>query len=134
MVKGKKQERKQGSAGTSAGGNVRENVMQWLLGDNMDTSTFFETYWEKRPLVVKRNAPDYYGSLFDREKLLSLLKSQTIEFGAGLTIAKHDPAVAKSKDIRTNVGSADWHGELPPALHPTGRATAEKLKQLFATG
>ena len=28
--------------------------MQWLLGDSMSTAEFFETHWEKKPLVVKR--------------------------------------------------------------------------------
>ena len=109
----------------------RSFTMQWLLGDSMTASDFFKTHWEKKPLVVKRSCKDYYGKLFDREALLSVLKAQKIDFGAGITIAKHDQSKAKAA---AGAGGKDWHGELPPEEHPTGRATADKVKELFASG
>jgi len=112
------------------GSSSRSRSMQWLLGNSMSTAEFFDTHWEKKPLVVKRGIADYYGKLFDRELLLSVLETQKIDFGAGLTIAKHDPKSAG----KAASGGADWHGELPPSLHPTGRATPHQVKQLFASG
>ena len=115
---------------TVDGSSSRSRSMQWLLGNSMSTAEFFDTHWEKKPLVVKRGIADYYGKLFDRELLLSVLETQKIDFGAGLTIAKHDPKSAG----KAASGGADWHGELPPSLHPTGRATPHQVKQLFASG
>ena len=106
--------------------------MQWLLGDAMSTQKFFAEVWEKQPLVVQRRSAGYYGSLFDREALLRIAKAQRIDFGADVTIAKHDPSLA-GKDGCIARG-ADWHGELPPEQHPTGRVSAERLKQLFGSG
>jgi len=105
--------------------------LQWLLGAGVPAADFYEKHWERKPLVVKRGCRDYYGKLFDREELLSVLKAQKIDFGAGVTIAKHDPEKAKAAGAR---GDKDWHGELPPEEHPTGRATAGRLKELFASG
>ena len=106
--------------------------MQWLLGDAMSTQKFFAEVWEKQPLVVHRRSAGYYGSLFDREALLRIAKAQRIDFGADVTIAKHDTSLA-GKDGGI-AGGADWHGELPPEQHPTGRVSAERLKQLFGSG
>ncbi len=106
--------------------------MQWLLGDKMSTQQFYGEYWEKTPLIVKRGCKAYYGTLFNRDILLKILKTQKIEFGAGVTIAKHDPALAGNGNHAA--GGKDWHGELPPELHPTGRAAPEIVQQLFATG
>lgn len=117
-------------AASMGGSSKPSRSMEWLLGDSMSKSEFFNTHWEKKPLVIKRGSADYYGKLFDKKILLSVLETQKIDFGAGLTIAKHDPQSAG----KTASGGADWHGELPPSLHPTGRATPHQIKQLFASG
>lgn len=126
-------EEKNLESGNGAGADVGgKNSMQWLLGADISAEHFFDIYWEKKPMVVKRGCKEYYGKLFDREILLKVLKAQKIDFGAGVTIAKHDATLA-GKDNHAAAGK-DWHGELPLALHPTGRATVDMLKQLFASG
>jgi ribosomal protein L16 Arg81 hydroxylase len=37
--------------------------IEWLIHP-VGRALFFEEYWEKRPLVVKRNQPDYFSALF----------------------------------------------------------------------
>jgi hypothetical protein len=106
--------------------------MQWLLGTAVDLQDFYEAFWEKKPYVVKRGCKNYYGALFDRGLLCSLVQTEQIQFGAGVTIAKHDPRKAGKQDHAAN--ASDWHGELPPEEHPTGRVTSGKLDKLFATG
>ena len=94
-AKGPRQKSGEGVHAGELGSSIsRSRSMQWLLGDGMSTAEFFETHWEKKPLVVKRGSAGYYGQLFDRERLLGVLKAQKIDFGAGITIAKHDPSSA----------------------------------------
>jgi ribosomal protein L16 Arg81 hydroxylase len=35
----------------------------------MSKQTFFEEYWEKRPLVVNRNQPEYFSSLLSLDEI-----------------------------------------------------------------
>lgn len=42
--------------------------LEWLIHPT-GKQQFFETYWEKRPLVVNRNQPDYFGSLLSLDEV-----------------------------------------------------------------
>jgi len=42
--------------GSSAGAGA----LQWLLGEGMPLDTFFEQYWERRPLHIRRKNDKYY--------------------------------------------------------------------------
>lgn len=41
---------------------------EWLIGP-IGREVFFEQYWEKQPLVVKRNQPDYFRSLLTLDEV-----------------------------------------------------------------
>ena len=42
--------------------------LQWLI-DPISKQEFFENYWEKRTLVVKRSHPNYFGSLLSLDEV-----------------------------------------------------------------
>jgi hypothetical protein len=42
-----------------------------LLLHPMPLATFFESYWEQRPLLIKRNDPKFYSQLFSRREVES---------------------------------------------------------------
>jgi ribosomal protein L16 Arg81 hydroxylase len=42
--------------------------LEWIISP-VSKREFFEQYWEKQPLVVKRSHPDYFGSLLSLEEV-----------------------------------------------------------------
>lgn len=50
------------------------HVLSWLLGEQYPVSEFLRQFWEKKPLVVRRGDPGYYGDLFSRDKALRILR------------------------------------------------------------
>ena len=46
----------------------------------LDINTFFEEYWEQRPLIIRRQQPDYYTDLFSRADVDSLVCLNELKF------------------------------------------------------
>ncbi len=42
--------------------------LEWLI-DPTDKQLFFESYWEKQPLIVNRNQPDYFSPLLTLDEI-----------------------------------------------------------------
>ncbi|MGH9438776.1 MAG: hypothetical protein ACRD22_13015, partial [Terriglobia bacterium] len=42
--------------------------LEWLI-DPTEKQIFFESYWEKQPLVVNRNQPDYFNPLLSLDEI-----------------------------------------------------------------
>ncbi|PRP79475.1 lysine-specific demethylase NO66-like [Planoprotostelium fungivorum] len=95
--------------------NARSNqVFAWLIAP-LSVEEFYEKYWEKKPLLIKRNKPNYYDGWFSKDEMDQLFKSTHIEYG------KHvDVTLYENGQRRT--------------LNPKGRATAKDIWNFFAKG
>jgi hypothetical protein len=51
---------------------------------------FFSQYWEKKPLHIQRKDPQYYGSLFSKSDLESLLKKEEVLFVQDLNLCRYE--------------------------------------------
>ena len=64
-------------------------VLEWLLHP-MSPQTFFDKYWEQKPLVIRRpEAPDYYAGFFCRGDIDQLLANGKLTFEQDLDITKY---------------------------------------------
>jgi len=54
-----------------------------------DLESFFEETWEKKPHFVKRENADFYGSLFSKKDLESLLKKEEIQFTEDVSLSRY---------------------------------------------
>ncbi|HVG63249.1 MAG TPA: cupin domain-containing protein [Hyalangium sp.] len=76
----------------------------------LDPEVFFQEYWEQRPLVLSREAPDSFASLFSLEALEALLWSSRPGWG-DVQLANH----------RRGEGWVDYTRQ-PPSLDRLARA------------
>src|SRR5262245_15974238 len=44
----------------------------------IDAKTFFAEHWEKKPLIIRRKKPDYYGELLSMREFDRVLTTQTL--------------------------------------------------------
>ncbi len=79
----------------------------------LDPEVFFQEYWQQRPLVLSRNAPDYFASLFSLGALEELLWSTRPGWG-DVQLANH----------RRGEGWVDYTRQ-PPSLDRLARAHAQ---------
>ena len=47
-------------------------ALEWLLGKDITAEQFFSEYWEKKPLLVRRNQRDAYDGCFSKQQLLQV--------------------------------------------------------------
>jgi len=81
---------------------LARNCLEWMLYP-VTVKEFFETYWEKRPLVLKRKNPNYYANLFSTEKMLQAVEEKELKYGLHINLAKFDG----EKKIRHNLKDSD---------------------------
>ncbi len=53
--------------------------LEWLISP-IGRDAFFNEYWEKRPLVVRRGQPDYFGSLLSLDEIDRVLTTQDLRY------------------------------------------------------
>jgi len=63
------------------------DAFEWLIHP-ISKKDFLETYWEKRPLVLKRQNPNYYGNLFSMKKLLIEAEKETLEYSKHINLGR----------------------------------------------
>jgi ribosomal protein L16 Arg81 hydroxylase len=87
-----------------------EQILQWLLAP-ISVQTFFKTYWEKKPLHIKRKHPNYYQNLFSKQQFDQYCKrndsktkknSKTLEYGADLNVCIFEDGVKIDKNPKEN--------------------------------
>jgi len=65
-----------------------KEAFQWLVGPtNLDT--FYKEFWEKKPLHMKRDDPEYYKTLFSTKALDKILREQRVVFGKNLDVTSY---------------------------------------------
>lgn len=79
-------------------------VLSWLLGEQYPVSQFLRQYWEKKPLVVHRGSPGFYGDLFSRDKAVRILNAPG--------------AAADAHRDRSSAAVPDTDGEGAPSTAP----------------
>lgn len=63
-------------------------VLECLLGGtNIDE--FLKTYWEKKPLLVKRNDLSFYGDIFSLETMKEVIKNNEINFESDVNVCRY---------------------------------------------
>lgn len=65
-----------------------QRVVESLLGV-VDLESFFEETWEKKPHFVKREKGDFYGSLFSKKDLESVLKKEELQFNEDISLSRY---------------------------------------------
>ncbi|TMW60699.1 hypothetical protein Poli38472_000741 [Pythium oligandrum] len=87
---------------------------EWLIFP-MPVEEFYEKYWEKRPLAIKRKTSNYYEGWFSKDEIDRILKEHTMEYGADIDLTKY---VDKTRYT----------------LNPDGAATAKTVWKHFNDG
>uniref|UniRef100_A0A1I8IKJ7 JmjC domain-containing protein n=1 Tax=Macrostomum lignano TaxID=282301 RepID=A0A1I8IKJ7_9PLAT len=77
------------------------------------TEQFFGTYWERKPLLVKRNSPSHYDDWFSTADFDSMLRNHRVMFGEHLDVTSY-------RDARD--------------AQPEGRALASQTWQFYQSG
>ena len=65
-----------------------EKCFDWLVAPNI-AQKFVCTYWEKKPLVIKRSQPDYFSGLISRRTIENYIKNDP-DFGANSVVMTRD--------------------------------------------
>ncbi|RLN86358.1 hypothetical protein BBJ28_00004568 [Nothophytophthora sp. Chile5] len=85
-------------------------LFAWLIHP-VTPEDFYENYWEKRPLAIKRHLPSYYDGWFSKDEIDRILKTHSLEYGADLDLTKYvdntrytlnPPSAATAKEVWKN--------------------------------
>lgn len=63
-------------------------VMESLLG-KVKLDDFLETYWEKKPLLIKREDTSFYGSLFALSTMKTILEKNELDYQADVNVCRY---------------------------------------------
>lgn len=53
------------------------------------SDAFFTDYWEKKPLLIKREDSSFYGPLFTKEDLQDILKREELSFAEDVNVVRY---------------------------------------------
>lgn len=70
------------------------DVLEWLLAP-VSVDDFFSNYWEKKPLIVKRKKPGYYGDVFSRALLDHALRTLSLPYVDAVNLVKYEKGERK---------------------------------------
>ncbi|XP_061603020.1 ribosomal oxygenase 1 [Cololabis saira] len=63
-------------------------LFQWLISP-IPAKPFFRDTWEKKPIFVQRNDPNYYKGLFSTEEFDRILREEDVQFGVNLDVTSY---------------------------------------------
>uniref|UniRef100_A0A9J8AHF8 Bifunctional lysine-specific demethylase and histidyl-hydroxylase n=1 Tax=Cyprinus carpio carpio TaxID=630221 RepID=A0A9J8AHF8_CYPCA len=63
-------------------------LFQWLLHPVQDKS-FFRDNWEKKPILIQRQNPDYYKGLFSTAEFDHILRNDDVQYGVNLDVTSY---------------------------------------------
>jgi len=65
-----------------------EEAFSWLVSPtNLDT--FYKDHWEKKPLLIKRNDPEYFKTLFSTKIFDKILREQRVVYGKNVDVTSY---------------------------------------------
>ncbi|XP_024234309.1 ribosomal oxygenase 1 [Oncorhynchus tshawytscha] len=71
--------------------NSRERaskLFQWLI-QPIPSKSFFRDTWEKKPVLIKRQNPDYYKGLFSTAEFDRILRQDDVQYGVNLDVTSY---------------------------------------------
>ncbi|CAB1343079.1 unnamed protein product [Coregonus sp. 'balchen'] len=71
--------------------NSRERaskLFQWLIHP-IPSKSFFRDTWEKKPVLIKRQNPDYYTGLFSTAEFDCILRQDDVQYGVNLDVTSY---------------------------------------------
>ncbi|XP_051510283.1 ribosomal oxygenase 1 [Myxocyprinus asiaticus] len=71
--------------------NSRERanrLFQWFIHPVQDKS-FFRDNWEKKPILIQRQNPDYYKGLFSTAEFDCILRNDDVQYGVNLDVTSY---------------------------------------------
>lgn len=80
-----------------AGGSVEtgRHYLQWLL-DPLKLDQFFNSYWEKNPILVKRTERKYFDKLLSAKTIDEILRKNIIEYTKNVDITSYKDGVRET--------------------------------------
>ncbi|XP_013875429.1 ribosomal oxygenase 1 [Austrofundulus limnaeus] len=63
-------------------------LFQWLIRP-IPIEEFFKGTWEKKPVFVQRNNPNYYKGLFSTAEFDRILREETVQYGVNLDVTSY---------------------------------------------
>lgn len=91
-----------------------KQILEYILFP-LDIKTFFSDYWEKKPLLVKRESESYMNGLFSTETFDGILRRKYIEYTKNLDVTSYSG------------GKRETH-------NPQGRAHAPVVWDYYSNG
>ncbi|XP_076678970.1 bifunctional lysine-specific demethylase and histidyl-hydroxylase NO66 [Andrena cerasifolii] len=82
--------------------NTSRSMFEWLIHP-MKVEDFFEKNWEKTPVYIKRNCPNYYKLLMSTPMLDKILRESHILFSKNIDITSYENGL---KDTHNPAGRA----------------------------
>jgi len=80
--------------------SVPVKLMESLLGDTK-LDKFLDTYWEKKPLVVKRKDQSFYGEILALDTMKEVVKNNDLDYEADVNVGR---VVNNEKEILNGEG------------------------------
>nr|XP_046147875.1 ribosomal oxygenase 1-like [Oncorhynchus gorbuscha] len=63
-------------------------LFQWLIHP-IPSKSFFRDAWEKKPVLIKRQNPDYYTGLFSTAEFDRILRRDDVQYGVNLDVTSY---------------------------------------------
>lgn len=79
--------------------------LDWLISP-VATNDFFESYWEKQPLIVERNQPGYFGSLLSFDDIDRIIATMDRRY-PDICLKNAKDAALSSSDYTLSDGALD---------------------------
>jgi len=76
---------------TSVSDSLKDSarLFQWMIWP-MDVEDFMLNYWDKKPILIRRNKADYNSSLFSTSQLANIIQNNPVQFGVNLDVTSWD--------------------------------------------
>eukprot|EP01117_Protostelium_nocturnum_P001539 TRINITY_DN1184_c0_g2_i1.p1 TRINITY_DN1184_c0_g2~~TRINITY_DN1184_c0_g2_i1.p1 ORF type:complete len:565 (+),score=218.65 TRINITY_DN1184_c0_g2_i1:95-1789(+) len=87
---------------------------EWLIAP-VSIDEFYENYWEKKPLLIKRKKPEYYTGWFTKKDMDELFKKNHLNYSQHVDVTIYEKGERKT-------------------LNPNGRATSDAIWKYFDKG
>jgi len=66
-----------------------DSALEWVIGPTT-LQEFYSSYWEKKPLHIKRSDPQYYKDVFSTKGLEKIVREQRVLYGKHMDITSYD--------------------------------------------
>jgi len=65
-----------------------DEAFKWLISPT-PVNKFYQEFWEKKPLHIKKNDPVFFKTLFSTKALDKIIREQRVEFGKNLDVTSY---------------------------------------------